>query len=874
VAVSNVTGVSGVAAGGAFACALFSAGGFQCWGSNAQGQITGQSGAIQTSPLLIQPTSLNQVVAVAGGNAHTCVLWDTGSVKCWGSNTRGQLGNGTTTSSSSPVDVLGITTATAIASGYSHTCARLSDGTIKCWGDDTYGQLGTGGSSGNLRSTPAAVSGISNATSIGLGTRHSCAVLSDSTAKCWGRNKSGELGSGSTSNTNTPVVVSGLSGATAIGGGGDNASDSMFSHGIAHTCALLSTGAVKCWGENDYGELGTGNTTDSTTPAAVSGLSSGATALTLGMYSSCALISDNTVKCWGRNNYGQLGNGATTNSSSPVTVSNLTAAAAIGTGSSANHVCARLTNKTVQCWGYNASGQLGNGSTANSNVPVISTNATHTVGVSGGEQHSCAALDDATLLCWGSNASGQLALDVQDTYTTNTSMPCRSMSVARSDYFVAITTANMPDPALDGMSANLDVHRVSPVLFPESCTPQKALVLVHGRTVEASSAFDLQYQNYSFQETMAMAGIDTFAMNHLGYGLSSGLGVMNDACNASLPLCTDIGQTCPPPTGVLCDCGPVPTFGVNDRNQQGSTRYLNPNPLTSLCAHTTNTRLNSTTTLVADVDAVVDDALAKTGLAKVNILGYSAGGIDVGNWLGEADDTTRAARLAKVERAIFVSSLFGLPQVTATEPTAGNQVHSFPMGVMDRNSATQGGFNLGGTECPGQRDENIVGPIWASVRARDPVGSTWGPSQTPPENGGLSRFPHATRWGWNATSAARITIPVLVMQGLKDNVVPVASSAALYDALTGTSSRAITQIGCGSHSIFWEGCSGGACNGWTGAHETIAKNARDWILSGMIYASPGSENGSFESSGTDGVNAHTEAPTTSGPVADESNQLP
>jgi alpha-tubulin suppressor-like RCC1 family protein/pimeloyl-ACP methyl ester carboxylesterase len=876
IAVTGVTTATAISAGYRYACSKLSSGGLQCWGNNASGQLARGTAQSAPLPVTIDRTSMSKVMDVASGRYFTCVLWDTGSVKCFGKNDRGQLGNGSTADSTTPVDVTGITTATSISAGYYHACARLSDGAVKCWGDNQGGQLGSGSGSPAYSTTPVSATGLSTATQVAAGIMHSCARLSDSTVKCWGFNYNSELGFAVT-NTPTPTTVPGLSNVVAIAANGGMMYDifpTFYSEGL--TCAVRSTGAVSCWGSNTYGQRG-GNPNDPNNQFVtnVPGIST-AVSVAIGRHTACAVLSDGTAKCWGANESGQIGNGTTSFSqASAVTVSGLSNVTSIGSSTNGNHFCARLGNKQVKCWGSNANGQIGDGTTANALTPVAASGVTRGMTVSTGEMHSCARQDDSVLKCWGSNPYGQLSTATsQPMYTTAAAPPCSTLDVVRSDYFIAITTAGMPDTSLDGQAGSLDTHRVSPVMFPESCTPAKALLMVHGRTVEAASAFDLQYQNYSFQETMAREGIDTFAVNHLGYGRSSGLDVLDNACNASLPSCLAIGQTCPPPSGVLCDCGLAPTFGVNDQNQQGSTRYLNPNPLTSLCAHTSNTRFNTSATLVADVDVAVNDVLAKTGLSKTSILGYSAGGIDVGNWLSDADSGVRTARLAKIDKAIFVASLFGLPQVTDNEPNTGTTVHSYPLGVLDRAAATAGGFNLAEPTCPGQRDDNIVDPIWAAVKSRDSVGANWGPSQTPPANGGMSRFPHATRWGWNATAAARVTVPVLVMQGLKDNVVPVASSSNLYGALTGTSSKTIVQIGCGSHSIFWEGCSGSSCNGWTGPHETIAKNAKDWITTGMIYASPGSDNGSFGSTDADGTNIHTDAPTTDGPAADESNQTP
>jgi alpha-tubulin suppressor-like RCC1 family protein len=206
-----------------------------------------------------------------------------------------------------PTQVSGITTANHILTGNGHACASLSGGGVKCWGNNWAGQLGD--NSTTASNTPVTVSGLGGSAiaSLAGGLEHSCAVLTDGTVKCWGASWWGELGDsgGNYGGSTTPVSVTGITNATAISGN------------VQTYCALLSTGAVKCWGRGDYGQLGDGTSTVSTSvPVTVSGVSS-ATSISVGAYSACALISGGTVKCWGSNNYGQIG--SMNYSASPVT---------------------------------------------------------------------------------------------------------------------------------------------------------------------------------------------------------------------------------------------------------------------------------------------------------------------------------------------------------------------------------------------------------------------------------------------------------------------------------------------------------------------------------------------------------------------------
>jgi alpha-tubulin suppressor-like RCC1 family protein len=403
------SGVMAVVAGEQHTCALTTAGGGKCWGYNQSGQLgDGTTAYYRLTPADVSGLTTG-VTAMATHGDHTCAATSSGGVKCWGRNEFGQLGDGTTWHSNIPVDVRGLTSGiTAVAAGGFHTCAFTSAGGLKCWGNNQYGQLGDG--TNTRRLIPVDVSGLaSGVTALATGYGHTCALTSGGGAKCWGDNEYGQLGEGTNTRRLTPVDVSGLaSGVTAL------------ATGYGHTCALTSGGGVKCWGDNEYGQLGEGTNTRRLTPVDVSGLASGVTALAAGWDHTCVLISGGAVKCWGRNLTGSLGDGTDTDRNTPVDVNGLTTSiTALGTGY--GHICALTTAGGVRCWGGNWDGQLGDGTTAFLSFTPVDVNGltSGVAAVAAGTAHTCAVTNGGGVKCWGDNQAGQLG----DGTTTRRNVP-------------------------------------------------------------------------------------------------------------------------------------------------------------------------------------------------------------------------------------------------------------------------------------------------------------------------------------------------------------------------------------------------------------------------------------------------------------------
>lgn len=391
---SLVSGIYALGVGYTHGCALHGLGEVKCWGANNVGQLGDGSNAPSLVP--VSPSGpMARISSLGLGSHHTCVVNTDAQTLCWGKNSYGQAGDESLMSKFTPTLLAGAPDNTlSLSGGEEHTCAILGDSTAMCWGDNSQDNLGTGYRN---EYAPVAVHGMgAGVASIGAGVAHSCAVRADGSVRCWGSNDIGQLGDGTHYSRSTPTNVGGLGGfASDVSTRGN------------HTCVLTLGGAARCWGSNESGQLGIGDTADSSIPVTPLGLGSGVSAIAAGGHHTCAIVWG-VVNCWGRNSSGQLGDNTTTGRLTPTPVSNLTGTA-IGLAAGDIHTCALLANGAVRCWGNNYEGQIGDGTGLNRSqpTPVVGLDNSVTALVAG-DYHNCAITSTKAVVCWGESRDGEL----------------------------------------------------------------------------------------------------------------------------------------------------------------------------------------------------------------------------------------------------------------------------------------------------------------------------------------------------------------------------------------------------------------------------------------------------------------------------------
>ncbi len=351
-----------VSVGAFHACAVDASGDIYCWGANSSGQLGDESATNKSAPSEVLGEDLIFSSVDAGG-LHTCAITATREAFCWGENANGQLGTGQITPPAlAPTSVSTTESIVRISAGNGHSCAVTEDGVALCWGSQSAGQLGIGSSGPDPRSSPQPVVGGLMFRTISAGAEHTCGVTTDGEGYCWGANESDQLGTGLPGGAEVPTPVA-----------GDLVFDEI-SAGVAHSCGVTVDLEVYCWGEGASGQLGTGNLSSSDTPVQTpfefnEVVESGS--VSAGGAYSCAVIGEST-RCWGINDTGQLGDGTSNLSPSPVDLStgvlftDISASLAPFSG----FTCAITVDEIVYCWGSGTNGQLGNGSTSNRFGPV------------------------------------------------------------------------------------------------------------------------------------------------------------------------------------------------------------------------------------------------------------------------------------------------------------------------------------------------------------------------------------------------------------------------------------------------------------------------------------------------------------------------
>ena len=383
-----------------------------CWGRDTEGQLGRGSRAIARTPEVWGTPSTTQLF-LSMGAFHACQV-QAGVAQCWGGNADGQLGDGTRTTRRSAINVPLPFAPVGIAAGGKTTCAFASTD-VACWGAGESGQIGDGALHGQPVLAPTTL-GLIGTVALSLGDHHSCAVVGGA-VQCWGSNASGQLGLAGFGQRASPTMVPNLTAPNRVAAGS------------AHTCAIhapAGTNIATCWGANVHGQLGDGTKMTRSTPGtAVINLPSPPIEITAGREHSCAIVSGGAVYCWGRNDGTEVGVMNPADQATPQLVTLPAGAVSIAAGP--RGTCASLSDGTAYCWGVGNNGELGNGTAPASSIPVQVTGLTTSRLVARSYNAACSALSNGQVACWGSSEGGQLGSGLRDDVATPMAVPLSCM---------------------------------------------------------------------------------------------------------------------------------------------------------------------------------------------------------------------------------------------------------------------------------------------------------------------------------------------------------------------------------------------------------------------------------------------------------------